>query len=132
LQRLTTLTNVESMAIEDELLALEDQGWQALSSDQGADFYDELMSEDVVMLLPFGALDRAACLEAIRSAPPWLTYSISDARVLRLSADWGVVIYRATASREGQPEYRALMSSSYVRRDGAWELVLHQQTLLQA
>jgi hypothetical protein len=120
------------MAIEDELLTLEDQGWHALSSDQGADFYDELMSDDAVMLLPFGALDRAACLEAISSAPPGSAYSISDARVWRLSDDSGVVVYTAAARRDGQPEYRALMSSSYIRRDGAWKLVIHQQTPLQA
>ena len=32
----------------------------------------------------------------------------------------------------GQPEYRALMSSTWVRRAGEWRLALHQQTPVPA
>jgi hypothetical protein len=40
------------------------------------------------------------------------------------------VTYRASATRAGEPPYRALMSSVYVRVDGRWRLALHQQTPL--
>jgi len=38
-----------------------------------------------------------------------------------------VLTYR-WRSRRGDSTYAAVMSSVYARRDGAWRLVLHQQT----
>jgi hypothetical protein len=52
---------------------------------------------------------------------------IDDARVLHPTADTAVLTYR-WRSRRGEGTYAAVMSSVYVRRDGAWRLVLHQQT----
>jgi hypothetical protein len=34
------------------------------------------------------------------------------------------------ARRDFQPEYQALIASTYVRVDGAWRLAVHQQTPL--
>ena len=62
------------------------------------------------------------------SATPWSRYALSDARVLRLGADVATVIYRIRAQREGQPEFVAVCTSAYVRRDGRWKLALHQQS----
>jgi hypothetical protein len=116
--------------MEDELLALEDEGWRALSSESGAGFYERHLAEDAAMIFPFGVMDRSATIEAIAGAPPWQSYAIQDARVITLDENSAVVVYRATAQRAGQPEYRALMSSTYVRRNGDWKLALHQQTPL--
>ena len=50
-------------------------------------------------------------------------------RSLALSADVAALQYRASARREGDDSpYHALVTSVYVRRDGAWRLALHQQT----
>jgi hypothetical protein len=42
--------------------------------------------------------------------------------------DCGVVVYTVTAQRAGEEAYQAVMSSTFVRREGAWKLAFHQQT----
>lgn len=114
----------------EHLVELERNGWRALSSGTGAEFYDATLAPDAAMALPIGLLDRNACIDAMAAAPPWNTYELSDFRVLGLSEASAVVMYRATAQREGQPSYSALMSTVYTENDGRWLISLHQQTPL--
>jgi hypothetical protein len=117
------------MTIDETLIALEEEGWRALSSDRGAAYYRDQLTEDALMLLPgAGLLSRDAVIEAIEGAPPWAWFRIEEPRVMRLTEDSAIVTYRASAQRAGQPEYGALISTAYVRRDGAWMVTFHQQT----
>lgn len=114
-----------------DLLALERSGWDALSTsgDAAARFYDENLDTEVLMLLPGGIVldDREEVVESMRGAP-WSAFELSDERVLELSDESAVVAYRATAQRDGGDPYTALFNSTYVRKDGRWLLVVHQQT----
>jgi hypothetical protein len=124
------MTSTSTRARTPELL--ERDGWQALSTsaDVARGFYDAVLAEDVLMLLPGGlVLDDREQVLATMSGPPWTHHELHDVRALGLSDDCVVVTYRVHAEREGAP-YDALMSSTYVRRDGAWRLALHQQTPL--
>lgn len=112
----------------DELEALERQGWEALCGPKGADFYNDLMADDGVMVFPGVVLDKAATVDAIAGASAWQSFDLTDVNVVDAAPDTAFVTYSATAQRAGQASYRALMSSVYVRRDGRWRLVLHQQT----
>jgi|tagenome__1003787_1003787.scaffolds.fasta_scaffold20930551_3 hypothetical protein len=87
----------------NELVALERDGWNALSGSGGADYYRDHLDENALMAFPFGVLDRQQALEAMASAAPWSRYALSEARVLRLGDDVATVIYRVRAQREGQP-----------------------------
>ena len=117
------------MSAHDILLALEEQGWRALSSGNGGDFYRRYLTDDALMIFPGGSvLSREAVLQVIDSAPPWSWFRIDEARVVPLTDDSAIVAYRATAQREGQAEYSALMSSVYVSREGSWKVAFHQQT----
>jgi hypothetical protein len=115
----------------DDLVALEEQGWQALSTspDAALAFYDQVLDVAVEMLLPGGMRvdDRAEVLAAM-GGPPWTSYALEAPLVRQLTADSAVVTYGVVARREGSPPYSALMSSVYVRREGGWKLALHQQT----
>ena len=111
----------------DELVALERRGWEALSGPDGARFYGEVMADDGLMLFPAMALDKEQTVQAIASAAPWSAFDLSDLRVIELGHE-AIVTYRAVAHREGEAQYQAWMSSVYAFRDGAWRLVLHQQT----
>ena len=113
---------------DDELLALERAGWDALSSSEGADHYDRHLTRDALMAFPFGVIDREQALEAIAAAQPWSRYEISDAHVVRLGQDAAVLVYRVTAARQGQPEFDAVVSSTFVRDGSAWRLAFHQQS----
>lgn len=116
---------------EAELVRLENEGWQALSTDgpTAASFYREVLDESVVMLLPGGMslTDRDTIIESM-SGQPWASFRIEDAHVLQPTPDTGIVTYGVVAQREGMPAYSALVSSHYVRRRGGWRLAFHQQT----
>jgi uncharacterized protein (TIGR02246 family) len=116
------------MAVADEVEDIEHRGWQALSSADGAAFYANLMADDGLMVFPGSVLDRQQSLRAIAGAPPWASFDLEDVRVIETGPDGALVTYRAIAQREGEAPYRAWMSSVYARRDGAWRLVLHQQS----
>lgn len=113
---------------DDELIALERAGWDALSSPQGAGYYRRHLSDDALMAFPVGVLDRAQALEAIASAPPWSRHAITGPRVIRLGQDAAVVVYTVRAEREGQPEFAAVASSAFVRCGAGWQLAFHQQS----
>ena len=125
-------SNMSYMAIE-ELLQLEHRGWEYLCEGTGADFYGQLMTPDAVMVLAHGfVLDRDAVIASLNDAPPWDRYTISDVRLIELSDNTTALVYTARASRAGEPEFHALMSSVYLRKNGDWRLVLYQQTPIPA
>jgi hypothetical protein len=116
----------------DTLLALEREGWQALSGDNGTAFYDAHLIDDAAMVLPVvGLLDRAASIEAMAAAPQWASFAIDEPRVIALDETNAVLVYRATARRTDEPEYRALMSTTYTRHAEGWRIALHQQTVIE-
>ena len=118
------------MDTRDELLALETDGWRALSSDSATAtrFYGRVLDDHVVMLLP-GAMrltDRDAILRSMGGAP-WTSFELDDPAVVDLGEDGALVVYGVVAVRDAT-EYSALVSSAYVRRDGSWRMAFHQQT----
>ncbi len=113
------------------LVELERQGWQALSSgrDAAQAFYRSLLTDDAVMVFPGGMLLRGKeqILESM-DARPWTSFQLRETQVISPSENASVVIYRVAAQREGGDPYVALISSLYVVRQGQWKLALHQQT----
>lgn len=113
-----------------KLIDLERDAWTALSTsgDAATAFYGDVLADEVLMLLPGGLVidDRAQVIDSMGGAP-WESFELSDERVVPLTDDSAVVAYRATAVRQGH-EYTALFASTYIRADGVWRLVLHQQT----
>jgi hypothetical protein len=110
-----------------DLVALERQGWQALADGRGGDYYRVSLADDALMALPFGVMGRDDAIAAMEQAPPWSTFELVDPRVVELTEDSAVVVYRANAQRAGQEPYSAMISSTFVRRDGRWLLAFHQQ-----
>jgi len=114
-----------------DLIELEEQGWQALSSEGEASkkFYSSVLCDDAIMLFPGGILmNGKEEILASLAAQPWRSFQIEELQVIFLSENAGVLIYRVTAQREGSAPYVALISSTYIRSDGTWKLILHQQT----
>lgn len=118
------------MSSPESLIDLEHEAWVALSTsgDAAAAFYERVLAEDVLMLLPGGLVidDRARVIESMRGAP-WTSFELSDERVLALTDSSALVAYRATA-RRGDDHYTALFNSTYVRQGDSWRLAVHQQT----
>ncbi len=118
------------MSDHDDLIALERSAWEALSSsgDAAAEFYERVLADEVLMLLPGGMVidSRDDVINAMRGEP-WSSFELSDERVVDLGPASAVVAYKATA-RRGDDDYTALFNSTYVRDGDTWRLALHQQT----
>jgi hypothetical protein len=118
------------MATHDELLQIETDGWEALHQGTGRRYYAALLTDDAVMLLPqVGLLSHDKALDGM-DGQPWSWFQIRNPQTVGLGDDAAMLHYRVQARRDFQPEYQALIASTYVRVDGAWRLAVHQQTPL--
>lgn len=117
-------------ALRDELTAIEEAAWRALSTsgDAAAEYYTDRLASDVLILLPGGMViaDRDRVIASMQGEP-WSSFHLSDVRVLPVGDDGAVLAYRVDA-RRGEQEYDALLTSTYRREDGEWRLAVHQQT----
>lgn len=114
------------MTRHEELWSLERQFWLS-----GAEFYERTLAPQVLMVFPppVGILDRAATVDSIGSAARWQNVSFTEQQLVAAKSDTVVLAYAAHADRGGEDSrYAAQCSSVYVRDDGGWRLVLHQQT----
>lgn len=117
--------------MKQELLALERRGWNALISGEAVEYYDRMLAEDMVLVLPGMVLDRAETLETWVTSVSWQRVDIEGAQVRSLGAGVGLLTYLATASRTPDvPSYRAQCTSVYRRVAGRWRLAFQQQTPL--
>jgi hypothetical protein len=114
--------------VKSLLLDLEEQGRQALLSGGAARFYKKRLTEDALMVVPGMIVDRATFLAALGDEPAWASFEICEPRVVELTSNCAVVLYRAVGKRPGQPTYTAWMSNTYVRKGSSWLLAYHQQT----
>jgi hypothetical protein len=111
---------------DQDLLDLERQFWKG-----DAGFYRQHLTDHAVMMFPepAGVLTRDKILETITSAPRWNDVRIDHVRVVQLTPETALVIYKAAARRAGDAkDYIALASSVYVNQDGSWKLAFHQHT----
>lgn len=113
-----------------QLMDLERKGWDSLSRSRGGDFYGQLMTSDAVMILVNGmVLDRDAIAGSLNDSPPWVSYELTEERLVKIGDDAAAVVYKASAARDGQAEpFVGLMSSIYRMIDGEPRLALYQQT----
>ncbi len=118
------------MSLKTELLELEDAFWRAAGDRER---YAANLAPDAIHILPgWGVAGRDPVLDAVAGAEPWRTFAIDAPDVVSLGADAAALVYTARAQRAGSPVYAAAVTSVYRRRDGEWQLVLHQQTPLDS
>ena len=113
---------------DDALWRLEEQFWQG-----GADFYELALAADALMVLPppAGVLDRPATIDSIRSAGRWKHVRITGRHQALVDPGVAVLAYSVQADRgEDDTAYAAQCSSTYVRDDDRWRLLLHHQAPL--
>lgn len=122
------MTEHSIAALEQTLVALEVQAWQALRQGMGADFYQRNLVPDAVMVFPFGVMTREQTIASLQTAAPWSRYQIEEPHVLSLGEDSAILFYRATAQRTGEPPYIAYLTTAFVKHDGSWRTAFHQQT----
>jgi uncharacterized protein (TIGR02246 family) len=118
-----------------ELLALEERAWEA-NRNGDADWYEERLTGDAIVVSRWGVAERDAILEGFAAnRNPYLRTTTDDQRVLRPTPDTAVVTGRTVVEvlMEGQSEvteHTVRSSTLYVREGGAWKIAFHQQTQL--
>jgi uncharacterized protein (TIGR02246 family) len=121
------------MDLLGELVELEEKMWAANRAGD-ADYYAHLLRDDAFVVSRWGVQDRPAILEGIRAnTVPYVSSTITEPRVLRLTPDSALINYRVhvEALRAGEPmAFDALATTIYTREDGAWRCALHQQSAL--
>ncbi|WP_069301081.1 nuclear transport factor 2 family protein [Neptunicoccus sediminis] len=95
----------------------------------GPDFYESSMASDARMVFPspVGILAGNEIVEALKKGPRWLSVDFEQKTETGLG-DTIVLAYKATGKRVGEDSYIALCASTYVKSDGRWVLLAHQQT----
>jgi hypothetical protein len=110
---------------------LESQVWDALAGGD-ADADRALLASDFVGVYPTGFADRSDHAHQLADGPTVVSYSIDDARLIRLSEAAVMLCYRADyrRPREGLPGDNETMyiSSLWTERDGRWWNVFSQDT----
>lgn len=114
---------------EEALLELEGRFWEAAGD---VAFYRDNFADDGVMAFHVGIMGKGEVLEAMGGAAEWESYTFEDPRFVQVTDDVAALTYTTSAVAPGSEEpYEAAITSVYVRREGRWLLVLHQQSPLQ-
>ncbi|MBD9529035.1 nuclear transport factor 2 family protein [Paracoccus sp. PAR01] len=107
----------------DELWREERDFWLAGSAEAARKLDDGCL----MVFAPAGILTRRKVVENLGASPRWQEVTISDRASIETD-ELCVLAYRATARRAGAETYRALCTTTWIRRDGDWRIVQHQQT----
>jgi hypothetical protein len=112
------------MADEDELWALEERFWT-----EGADSARNMTAKGAVSIFPYpsGILQGDSLWRDHNVARRWRSVFLTE-RYFKQEEDVAVLAYHVSAERSDIPIYEALCTSSYLKDDGKWVRIAHQQT----
>jgi hypothetical protein len=118
------------MTLLQELTRLEDGFWHAT---RDATYYRRHMRDDGLAVFAGSVMTKDAATASTSGdrVADWTDVRIADARVIEIADGVAALVYEGGASRGGVP-YRATCSSVYARGDDGWQMVLHQQSPIDA
>jgi len=112
-------------------VALESRVWDALVRGD-ADADADLLATDFLGVYATGFADRSDHVDELVDGPTMASYSITDARLIRVSTSAVLLCYRAdyVAVRRGQAgsEETMYVGSLWTEREGRWLNVFSQDT----
>jgi hypothetical protein len=115
------------MTIQDEVLAIERGFWTG-----GADFYRQNLDDVCITVFTemAGAFKRDEIAGMITDTDRWRDLNLDVKGFLEPAPGFAILTYAVKATRKSNDSYAAAVTSGYVMRNGAWKMVLHQQTPL--
>lgn len=115
------------MSLRDDLLSVEEQLWTG-----GAETYLENLDDECLVAFTemAGVSTREQVAGTVEEGDRWRELELEVEDLLQPVERVAMLTYRADAVRANGDPYRALVSSGYVNRDGAWKMMFHQQTPL--
>jgi hypothetical protein len=114
------------MELRDDLLAQEKGLWQG-----GATAYRSTLDGDcLVAFTEMAGISSREEIAGQAEAMRWREVDIDLDGFLQPTDDVAILTYHVHAKRNESTPYEALVSSGYVRRNGGWKMMFHQQTPL--
>jgi len=109
---------------ESDLWSLEERFWT-----EGADSARHMTAKDAVFVFPYpaGILQGDSLWRESVVAQRWRSVLMTE-RYFKLENDVAVLAYLVSAERADTPIYESLCTSSYLKDDGRWLRIMHQQT----
>ena len=95
----------------------------------GADSAQAMTATNAVMIVPYppGILQGDQILIHLRQISGWRSVAMTERRVTRCR-DIAILTYRVSAEKPEVAVFKALCASTYLRDEGAWLRLSHQQT----
>lgn len=111
--------------VSDDPVVREKQVWDAIKK-KDYDRFASFLAEDQIEVFGWGVNDKAASVEGIKHAD--LSSSVlSDFRMAKISDDVSIVTYMIKGGGD-VPSKGARASTTWVKRDGKWLAIYHQDT----
>ncbi|NNE50870.1 MAG: hypothetical protein HKN30_00530 [Sulfitobacter sp.] len=103
---------------------MEERFWR-----EGAASARAMSAKDAVYVLPYppGILQGDSVWRESLVAQRWRSVVFSE-RYYQQEKDVAVIAYRVSAERDDTPIYEALCTSTYLKDDGKWMRIMHQQS----
>jgi hypothetical protein len=114
------------MGLLEDLVELERGFWNATGDPE---YYREHMADEGLAVFSIGVMGKDAAIASTSNAgmSEWTDIEISEPRLLELTPESAALVYQGSAKRDGEP-YSANSASVYVKRNGRWQMALHQQS----
>ena len=118
-------------SVEDQLISMEKQAWEAWKNKNGG-FFQTFLADDALLVSPTGVEGKAASVKSISSMPCEVKgYSLDNFKLTMIDKDTALLTYSAKQDyscngKAGPPQVWA--SSVFVKRNGKWLGVFHQET----
>ena len=115
------------MNVKEELLHIERGFWSG-----DADYYRQNLDDLCVAVFTemAGAFKKEEIAGMITDTDRWRDLDFDVKGCIEPAPGFAILAYRVNATRKNNDPYAAAVTSGYVKRNGAWRMVLHQQTPL--
>ncbi len=117
------------MTVQTDLVAIERRFWTGDSEFYRHNLDDQCLTAFTEMA---GVASKDQIADSVASERRWQDLQIDVRGLVEPTDDVAILTYHAAATRQNGEPYSALVSSGYVKRNGAWKMAFHQQTPLAA
>ena len=117
--------------LTETLFALEKESWDMVKA-RNADWLKKYATDDFLWIFSDGTRVQKKNLEKFLASYELVSYSMSEAEVIRFDAEAACLVYKLTCTggEKGKKPTKqtAWSTSTYVLRGGQWKEILYQET----
>ncbi len=117
------------------LVDIAQRAWDA-NVKEDAEFYRDFLIDEAVGVNSFGVVDKTSLVKQMEqhSAVPFTKVAMADPRIIELSPESALLIYKATihAVKDGRElVFSDYVTTAFVKRSGQWKGAFQQHSRIQ-